>query len=106
MIAWLRATDGVKASQRKALCAMADSPLLHVHNHDGLPRVEVGAHSFMCIGAKPPFDHPHVFLTFGDGHEKVCPYCSTLYVHNSALGPSSADPAQSVWDGQNATKSA
>lgn len=81
---------------------MADKAILHVHNHDGLPRVEVGAHAFMCIGAKPPFDHPHVFLTFGDEHEKVCPYCSTLYVHNEALGAHGAKPADTVWTGEDA----
>lgn len=81
---------------------MADSPILHVHNHEGLDRVEVGAHSFMCIGAKPPFDHPHVFLTFGDEHEKVCPYCSTLFVHNTALGAHDASPADAVWSGEDA----
>ena len=79
---------------------MADASILYVHNHDGLARVEVGAHAFMCIGAKPPFDHPHVFLTFGGEHEKVCPYCSTLYVHNEALGPQQALPAHSVWAGE------
>jgi uncharacterized Zn-finger protein len=82
---------------------MADTAILHVHNTDGLARVEVGAHSFMCIGALPPFDHPHVFLTFGDEHEKVCPYCSTLYVHNASLGAHAAAPASSVWTHQAAS---
>ena len=40
----------------------------------------------MCVGANPPFDHPHVFLDMGDENEKVCPYCSTLYVYNDKLG--------------------
>ncbi|MEO0384206.1 MAG: zinc-finger domain-containing protein [Pseudomonadota bacterium] len=81
---------------------MADKAILHVHNHDGLTRVEVGAQSFMCIGARPPFDHPHVFLTFGDEQEKVCPYCSTLYVYNEALGDHGASPGDSVWLGEDA----
>ena len=33
----------------------------------------------MCVGARPPFDHPHVFLDMGDDHEIICPYCSTLF---------------------------
>lgn len=81
---------------------MADKAILHVHNHDGLAKIEVGARSFMCIGAKPPFDHPHVFLTFGDETEKVCPYCSTLYVYNEALGEHEAQPSDSVWLGEDA----
>lgn len=76
---------------------MADKAILHVHNHEGLPRIEVGAHDFMCIGALPPYDHPHVFLTFGDDHERVCPYCSTLYAYNPALGAHGASPASAIW---------
>ena len=33
----------------------------------------------MCVGEKPPFDHPHVFLDMGDATEIICPYCSTLF---------------------------
>lgn len=76
---------------------MADKAILHVHNTDGLPSIEVGAHSFMCIGAKPPYDHPHVFLTFGDDTQKVCPYCSTLYILNHDLAADAAKPADCVW---------
>ena len=36
----------------------------------------------MCVGAMPPFDHPHVFLDMGDDDEIICPYCSTLYRHD------------------------
>ena len=85
---------------------MADKAILHVHNTDGLPQVEVGAHDFMCIGAKPPFDHPHVFLTFGDDAQRVCPYCSTLYSHKPELGPHGARPADAVWDGTEAAPAA
>jgi hypothetical protein len=48
----------------------------------------------MCIGASPPFDHPHVFLDMGDDHEIICPYCSTLYTHNPTLDPHTAIPAE------------
>lgn len=85
---------------------MADKAILHVHNHEGLPKIYVGARSFMCIGAKPPFDHPHVFLTFGDENEKVCPYCSTLYVYDPTLGPMEARPASAVWHGESVAESA
>ena len=41
--------------------------------------IEIGAREFMCVGAKPPLDHPHVFLDMGGDNEIICPYCSTLY---------------------------
>ena len=56
------------------------------------PVIEIGAREFMCVGAKPPFDHPHVFLDMGDDNEIICPYCSTLYRHDPALDPHAARP--------------
>ena len=47
----------------------------------------------MCVGAKPPFDHPHVYLDMGDDSEKVCPYCSTLYRLNTRLHGDETVPA-------------
>ena len=47
----------------------------------------------MCVGANPPFDHPHVFLDMGSANEKVCPYCSTLFVHNATLKADETVPA-------------
>lgn len=44
------------------------------------------------MGAKPPFDHPHVFLDMGDDGEIICPYCSTLYRYNPALKPTESRP--------------
>jgi hypothetical protein len=46
----------------------------------------------MCIGATPPYDHPHVFLDMGEDREKVCPYCSTLFEYRLSLGPTETDP--------------
>ena len=64
----------------------------HFHNQPGAPKVRIGVREFMCIGALPPFDHPHVFIDMGDATETVCEYCSTLYVYDPALGQRS-DPA-------------
>ena len=72
---------------------MADHSTPHFHNQPGLPRVRIGARQFMCVGALPPFDHPHVFLDMGRADEKICPYCSTLYVYDAALNGHS-DPAE------------
>jgi hypothetical protein len=46
----------------------------------------------MCVGAKPPFDHPHVFLDMGDASEQICPYCSTLYRFDAKLPATETDP--------------
>ena len=33
----------------------------------------VSCREFKCIGAKPPQDHPHIYLNMGDASEIVCP---------------------------------
>ncbi len=76
---------------------MASGSTPHFHNDMGLGSIAIGAGEFMCVGAKPPFDHPHVFLDMGDADEIICPYCSTLYKYDSALGEQEARPAEAVW---------
>ena len=76
---------------------MADRIVPHFHNEPGLPSIDIGAREFMCIGAKPPFDHPHVFLDMGDDNEIVCPYCSTLYRYDSKLDAGAARPPVCAW---------
>ena len=63
----------------------------------GIPKIEIGSKEFMCVGAKPPFDHPHVFLNMGGAHDIVCPYCSTLYIFNARLAAGMAKPEAAVW---------
>ena len=72
---------------------MADHVVPHFHNEPGVPMIAVGAREFMCVGALPPFDHPHVFLDMGDDNEIICPYCSTLYRHDPLLDGHGARPA-------------
>lgn len=79
---------------------MAAGATPHFHNDMGLPLIEIGSHEFMCVGARPPFDHPHVFLDMGAADEIVCPYCSTLYKYNAKLGAGNAKPADAVWHDQ------
>ena len=66
---------------------MAESIVPHFHNEPGVAVIEIGAKEFMCVGALPPFDHPHVYCDMGDDNDYTCPYCSTLYRHNAALAP-------------------
>jgi uncharacterized Zn-finger protein len=76
---------------------MADHIVPHFHNDPGVPVIEIGAREFMCVGAKPPFDHPHVYCDMGGESEFICPYCSTLFRHNPALGPHAARPPECAW---------
>ena len=64
---------------------MAGHPIPHFQNDAGHTSIKVGVKKFMCVGANPPFDHPHEFLDMGDSDEIVCPYCSTLYKYDPAL---------------------
>lgn len=76
---------------------MADQIVPHFQNSSGHDSVAIGAREFMCIGAKPPFDHPHIFLDMGDADEVVCPYCSTLYKYDATLKPGETSPSDCVW---------
>jgi uncharacterized Zn-finger protein len=78
-------------------CDMASGSTPHFHNSAGVPVIEIGTREFMCIGARPPFDHPHIFIDMGDDEETVCPYCSTLYRFNPSLAASEAKPAEARW---------
>ncbi|MYZ50013.1 zinc-finger domain-containing protein [Propylenella binzhouense] len=76
---------------------MADKIVPHFHNTPGVPSVAIGAREFMCVGALPPFDHPHVFLDMGDEDEAICPYCSTLYRHDPSLHEDEARPPECLY---------
>ncbi|WP_310619351.1 zinc-finger domain-containing protein [Flexibacterium corallicola] len=76
---------------------MAEGSTPHFHNNSGQESIVIGAKEFMCIGSKPPFDHPHIFLDMGSEKEIVCPYCSTLYKYDSNLNRDQSDPADSLW---------
>jgi uncharacterized Zn-finger protein len=76
---------------------MAAGATPHFQNSMGVAKIEIGVKEFMCIGAKPPYDHPHVFLDMGAAGEIVCPYCSTLYLYNKNLASDAASPAEAVW---------
>ncbi len=60
---------------------MADHAIPHFHNDPGVATIKVGVKEFMCMGATPPFDHPHIFIDMGDDGEAICSYCSTRFVY-------------------------
>jgi len=76
---------------------MADQVVPHFQNTSGHDSIAIGTRKFMCIGAKPPFDHPHVFLDMGTENEIVCPYCSTLYKFDPTLEAEESSPNDCVW---------
>jgi uncharacterized Zn-finger protein len=61
---------------------MATHSTPHFHNQPGVPQVRVGAKEFMCVGALPPFDHPHIFIDMGEDNDAICPYCSTHFAYD------------------------
>ena len=76
---------------------MAHDAIPHFHNDGGLRTIAVAAKEFMCIGARPPQDHPHVFLDMGGAGEIICPYCSTLYRYRADLQGAMSDPPGCEW---------
>ena len=76
---------------------MADTVVPHFHNEPGVPVIEIGAREFKCVGAKPPFDHPHIYLDMGKDSEIVCPYCSTLYKFDSTLAAGTSEPLSAIY---------
>ncbi len=76
---------------------MAQGATPHFQNSMGLKAIRVGAKEFMCIGALPPFDHPHVYIDMGGADEAICPYCSTLYQLDTSLQADEANPPNAIW---------
>jgi uncharacterized Zn-finger protein len=73
---------------------MAEHAIPHFHNDIGVPAISIGTKEFMCMGALPPFDHPHIFLDMGSESEIVCSYCSTLYRFDPSLGARQSRPPE------------
>lgn len=71
---------------------MADHVVPHFANDQGAERIFIGVKEFKCMGAREPFDHPHVFLDMGGDSQILCPYCSTLFVHDPRLHAGDTDP--------------
>jgi uncharacterized Zn-finger protein len=71
---------------------MADPLVPHFANDQGVDKILIGVREFQCMGARPPYDHPHVYLDMGAEGQIVCPYCSTLYVYANRLAPRETEP--------------
>ena len=75
---------------------MADPVTAHFVNDSGSENIRIGVRKFKCMGATPPYDHPHVYLDMGAEKSVVCPYCSTLYVYDDALAADETDPPNCI----------
>ena len=75
----------------------AKNPPMHFANDIGVGSVRVSVKEFKCIGARPPMDHPHIFLDMGESNEIVCPYCSTRYVFDSRIAAGNARPPEVIY---------
>ncbi len=76
---------------------MAQTLVPHFVNDKGVDSIRIGVKEFQCMGATPPHDHPHVYLDMGNGAQIVCPYCSTLFVHDRKLKATESDPPSCVY---------
>lgn len=72
---------------------MAAGVVPHFANDKGVEKIFVGVKELQCMGASAPFDHPHVFLDMGGDNQVLCPYCSTLYIHDGRLAATDSEPA-------------
>lgn len=81
---------------------MAGGTIPHFQNDAGHSAIAIGVKEFMCVGANPPFDHPHSFLDMGSGDEKICPYCSTLFTYDPALGATETRPSGALFQAPHA----
>ncbi|MEO0728881.1 MAG: zinc-finger domain-containing protein [Pseudomonadota bacterium] len=72
---------------------MAASIIPHFANDEGAETIAIGVKEFQCMGARRPFDHPHVYLDMGSDDQIICPYCSTLYIYRANLKPTESEPA-------------
>lgn len=75
---------------------MAHTLTPHLANDEGVEKIFVGVKELNCMGARPPYDHPHVFLDMGTDTQVMCPYCSTLFVHDPRLHADESDPKSAL----------
>ena len=71
--------------------------MIHFINDIGVDKIHISVRSFKCMGASPPFDHPHIYLEIGADNQITCPYCATKFVFNKRLKDELARPAESIF---------
>jgi uncharacterized Zn-finger protein len=88
----------VAGTSSSSVDPMAQLTVPHLANDLGAEKIFIGVKEFKCMGARPPHDHPHVFLDMGADSQILCPYCSTLYVNDPRLAADESDPKDCLVD--------
>ncbi|MDP9138330.1 MAG: zinc-finger domain-containing protein [Pseudomonadota bacterium] len=78
---------------------MSDHGTPRFHNDSGVAAIHIGVKEFKCLGATPPFDHPHVYLDMGAASEIICPYCATVFRYDPALARHDSRPPEATYRG-------
>ena len=65
-------------------------------NDKGVDRIKVGVKEFQCMGAAPPFDHPHVYLDMGMRPRSSAPI-ARRFRDDAALDAGESDPPSCVF---------
>jgi uncharacterized Zn-finger protein len=94
------ARSGYRAGELSttARAHMPASLIPHFANDRGVEKIVIGVKEFQCMGARPPFDHPHVYLDMGADSQILCPYCATLFAYDARLAPDATEPAGCLVD--------
>lgn len=71
---------------------MADTVVPQFCNDTGAEKIHIGVKEFQCMGASPPYDHPHIYLDMGSDEQTICPYCSTLYLYDQNMDRDQSEP--------------
>ena len=86
--------DPPQSQRRKS---MSGSGYPKFRNDRAVAEIRIGVREFNCIGVSPPLDHPHVYINMGEQDAILCPYCATRFRFDPRLGPSEADPPDSLF---------
>jgi uncharacterized Zn-finger protein len=82
--------------------AVNHEKIIRFKNDIGIWKIYIGKKAFVCIGASPPHDHPHIYLEMGVSDNIMCPYCATQYAYLHELKGDATDPSGCAhYEGQN-----
>ena len=76
---------------------MSGSGYPKFRNDRAVAEIRIGVREFNCMGVSPPHDHPHVYINMGRQDAILCPDCGTRFRFDPRLGPSEADPPDSLF---------
>ena len=84
-----------KTGTGRVMAAQTEVP--HLVNDKGVDKIKIGVKEFQCMGAARPTTILTSISTWAHDAQIVCPYCSTLFVHDAALSDGESDPPSCVY---------